>query len=395
MQGSPANSGGSGGPSYQASASSSNGAAPADVNLPKDSAELTEMFLAGKLGAPKPAADAVPIEIDPDETFQQQEERLAASRQQSNQSPTQPQGQAPTATAVPSQLPEFKYVKPLPIGGQRDYTGLTNEERQMFAAMSKEAYARLRPLYDYHKKHETEWEQTQAQLNELKTTNEQLKGAQFYEVENGWQLDPEIQPKLQATQNLAGEADFWQAQLVAIDEGKQVQFLEQGPDGKVYVSNPRDPAPADRATILRQMQHAINLHNQAQAETNNLIQNFKARQQAYVNGVEEVRSSIIGKFEQHIAPQREAMLQKFPAIARHKPEVKALADMILITGKLLQDLSEYKRREQAGTLLAPAVASAAPRPQPAVNAPGVTSDPLNAAQRMMRMVGRVPNMKPA
>lgn len=320
---------------------------------------LADSFLGGSLPFQSKESTtetpAAPVETAPEipenETFQEQQARLGWATETAKPAETATAATPATQSAAPAtpQLP-----------GSRDYSGLPPEDVVVFKQMGNAAYAKLRPIYDQHRAFEASKGEREAKAAEQEKLINELKAQQFYGLEGAWQLDPEIKPLMEATSRLNAEAEFWQNQLVSIDRGDKIQLLKVGADGKPFVTEPLDPQPEHRAAIIRGMNDAQALYRQATAETQNAVQNFKARYQSWDQQIDTIREQTFGKFEKSLAPYRDKMLESFPQAVRHQPIYKFAADSVLVIGQLLNDITALKQKATSATLNAPARASATP-----------------------------------
>lgn len=359
-------------------------AVPPAVEQPSgETMDLTESFLKGGLdfqtgstpAAVTPAVDNsapasvdAPVVDDVNDTFEAQAAREGWNAAQ------------PPTTTQPAAAQPATPVRP----GARDYNGLPPEDVNVFKQMSNEAYAKLRPVYDQHR----QWEasKTEREAKELERENliKELKNQHFYDLEDSWQLDPEIKPLAQAQQSLAAEADFWQQQLASIDKQEKIRLLVAGPDGKPVLTAPMDPEPEHRALITRAMQDALGKHAQVSSQLTQNVQSFKARYQGWDSMISEQTNRVFGKLDKLIGKSRDEILQQFPAALRHKPIYTYAANATAAIAMLLRDNETLKKRVAGQQLNQPAVASATPR---AVTTASGSPEHLNALERLAKLSG--------
>lgn len=360
-------------------------AAPANTEASAETLDLTSSFLSGNLpfqGDTTPAAVESAVEAPgtdvTTDTFEAQSERMGWNKD----APATTNSQPATPTSTPAQ-PSTTPAQPLRPGA-RDYNNLPPEDVAVFKQMSNEAYARLRPLYDQHREWEAKKAEREAKEAEKEKLIAELKGQHFYDLPDAWQLDPEIQPLAQAQQQLAGEADFWQKQLAAIDRQEKIQLLVVGQDGKPTLTQPLDPEPEHRALITRQMHDALTKHAQVSNQLTQNVQNFKARYQGWDDMVTEQTQKVFGAHEKHLKAQRDAILQQFPAALRHKPIYTYAANATAAIAMLLRDNEAMKKKLTGQVLNQPALASATPKP--AATATGGNS--MSGLQKLIAASGK-------
>lgn len=344
--------------------------------------DLTESFLKGGLdfqtsSTPAPAADgSAPARVETPAIDDEANDTFAAQAAREGWNATQ---QQPTANQ-PAAAQQTAPVRP----GARDYNGLPPEDVNVFKQMSNEAYAKLRPVYDQHRQWEASKAEREAKELERENLIKDLKNQHFYDLEDSWQLDPEIKPLAAAQQSLAAEADFWQQQLASIDKQEKIRLLVAGPDGKPVLTAPMDPEPEHRALITRAMQDALGKHAQVSSQLTQNVQSFKARYQGWDSMISEQTNRVFGKLDKLIGKSRDEILQQFPAALRHKPIYTYAANATAAIAMLLRDNEALKKRVAGQQLNQPALASATPRT--ATSASG-SPDHLSALERLAQLSG--------
>lgn len=344
---------------------------------------ITQQFLNGDLpfqaspetsdGGSSPATAEAPPE---NESFTEQSARLGWSA--NGQQPAQP-------AATPAAQPAAQQATPVIPPGGRDYNGLPPEDVALFKQMGNAAYAKLRPIYDHHREYESKKAEREAKEQEREKLIAELKGQHFYDIPDAHQLDPEIRPLMQAQQQLASEADFWQKQLASIDKNEKIQLLVVGQDGQPTLTPPLDPEPEHRAMITRAMQDALTKHAQVSSQVTQNVQNFKARYQGWDEMIQQQTQNVFGRFEKHIAKSRDEILNQFPPALRHKPIYGYAANATAAIAMLLKDNQRLQQQVAGAKLNQPAIASATPAPN--ANGSG-TPDRRSHLEEMARMIGR-------
>jgi hypothetical protein len=361
---------------------------PPAVEAPSgETMDLTESFLKGGLdfqaqSSPASAGDSAQspnVAVDDvEDTFEAQAAREGWNAAQPAAQPAQPAAATPTATQA--QVSSGLYT----ANGQRNYSGLSPEEVLVFKEMGRASYEKLRPVYDQHRQWESSKAEREAKETERENLIKELKGQHFYDLEDSWQLDPEIKPLAAAQQSLAAEADFWQQQLASIDKQEKIRLLVAGPDGKPVLTAPMDPEPEHRALITRAMQDALGKHAQVSSQLTQNVQGFKARYQGWDSMISEQTNRVFGKLDKLIGKSRDEIMQQFPAALRHKPIYTYAANATAAIAMLLRDNETLKKRVAGQQLNQPAAASATPRA--ATTATG-SPDHLNALERLAKLSG--------
>lgn len=208
-------------------------------HLPNNTGEPAKSATAAPTPAAKPATPtAAPDDDDDDDTPQDSEKP--------DNEPEDPV----TASIVAATR------KPGRPAQNRDFTGLNEEEREIFSKMGNKAYEKLRPLYDAYKKH-----------GDFDKLNEKLTKAEQRALESEkqrWRDHPEAY-KLSDEYNQANEllgsaravADHWQQQLAAIDAGsKEVTMLSFDAKGNI-IGQKVPVSPATRADLTRRQMQSL------------------------------------------------------------------------------------------------------------------------------------------
>ena len=223
------------------------------------------------------------------------------------------------------------------LNPKRKYDGLDVVEKKHFSNMSTHAYDYLYPRHLEAKK-------LKERLQELETSNSQLKEFSFYDQEGAWKIAPEYDQYVQTHNKLGGEVEFWTEQLENQEAGNKVRFLEQGPNGSITVSAEFDPSPKTRAMITAALNRGMVLQNDFANKIQQFEQGFKQKHTGYLTELNQAREKILsGVDKTRLETAAKKKLELFPTYVRHKPEVKLVAEMLVIVDGFLKMLSQNKQ----------------------------------------------------
>ena len=255
----------------------------------------------------------------------------------------QPQEQFPLA-AKSGQTPT-KFV--------RSYEGLDDGEARVFKDMSTDAYKKLYPIFLESKK----WSEKEA---ELKKQLEYAQQTSSYDQENAWELSPEYKKFSASENNLSSEIDFCQQQLEKMESGEAIQWPELI-NGQLVLSQPFKPAPGFRATIINTMTKAHAMLTNVTNQKESFQSNYKSRHEGYINGLATTRQNIWKGVDLNmLAEKSKGHLAKFPEYARNKPEVKMLAEGLLIVEHLMDKIKTLEGRLNGKQIQSRTAANAGP-----------------------------------
>jgi len=215
----------------------------------------------------------------------------------------------------------------LPI--TRNYDGLPAEDVEAFKNMSKEAYARLRPIYDEHKAIKTELE-TLKKNPPANTTNKSSLPDSYLQHEEAYVLLPEYKQNIQEAERYDWEVSYWQKQLAQIEAGENWQPLG-GFDEKSQKYSPGKTYKADgaaKAHVLAAMQRSI---NQREVADNNVNQIATLHQQVHSQSLQQLRDledKAFPFYREANNPHKEVisqMYERMPSIMRSSPFASFIA----------------------------------------------------------------------
>jgi hypothetical protein len=238
--------------------------------------------------------------------------------------------------AKQQQQPQQNLAQQQPEKFQRSYEGLNQQEAKIFSDMSTSAYKQLYPIYLESKQWKAKEEAFQKQLAEAQQTTS-------YDQEGAWQLSPDYKNLSQSAARLNFETQFCQAQLENLESGQDIVWITSyDQNGNPQYTQPFKPTSKDRAMILGTLAKA----NQMSMDANNKLQQFegsyKEKHTGYIQGLQSVRSQLFQGIDlQKLETAAKSKLEQFPSHVRSKPEVKLLAEsMVIFDGmqRMIQDL---------------------------------------------------------
>lgn len=296
-------------------------------------------------GSSEPTETTTAIETSPSEAPTQDLTPSTPSEQSQDAPSEPPQGdQAPVSAALDAFAaakeqpassylpPEFKAQQFQKKQGQpRVYDGLEQDEIRLFKDMSTPAYAKLYPLYLEHKKlketYETDKQKYESELNALRSQSS-------FDQEGAWKLTPEYEQISSTVQRLGAEADHWEQQLAAIEAGEPFTPIVLNAQGQPVLGQPQTASPMDKVKVMSALQKAHALHGQFSQNLQQFEGNYKNQHKSYLEGLQSARKTIFnGADLTKLENAAKTKLELFPAYVRGKPEVKLLAEaLVLVDG---------------------------------------------------------------
>lgn len=265
--------------------------------------------------------------------------------------------------------------------GERVFEGLAPEEVPLFKQMSNDAYAKLYPAYLESKKLKGELTAKEA---EFATKLKEAESKRFYDHENAYLLDPEIQQYSKQVKEFEDLEEHFTEQLVAIKSGKPWFDVERDAKGQLVTSAAQQPSPQAEIAI---QQHLYRLAAQKQyvgAEAQKRVASFKDEFTQVNTKIKEFETNILGPFEKVIAPHRDKVLNLFPASVRGKPEYKAIAGLIVPLNQVVNSNQQLSARKTADPN-AGAIASGSPTEGQFPSAGGSVNPPKDVNSLIDRM----------
>lgn len=217
----------------------------------------------------------------------------------------------------------------------RVFDGLDEQEAEYFRSMSNQAYAALYPQFLAAKKLKAEHDQLSKDL-------EQQRNLHFFEHEGAYRLIPEYSDLQQNGDQITAEIQHWQEQLALIEEGKPFRPLVRNAKGEIVYGEEREPTPANKVAVLNALSQGHIYANNIREKLSQFESTFKQQHGSYLQQLQETRTRIFkGADLEKLSKAAATKLDMFPPAVRGKPEVKMLAEgMVIIEGliKLVDDL---------------------------------------------------------
>lgn len=228
-------------------------------------------------------------------------------------------------------------TKPTGLNSKRKFDGLEEHEKQMFDRMSTEAYNYLYPKYLKQK-------ETEQKLAELQTQNSQLKEVSFYDQDGAWRITPEYSTYEKAVNQLNGETAFWTEQLANIEAGNKCTALIGYDDkGNPQFMHDLEPTPQIRAQFSAALNKSLVLANDYQNKLAQYENGFKEKHTSYLGQLKEVRNKIFaGADLTKLEKAAQEKLKIFPQFTHQRPEVKMLAESLVVVDGLLSIIKQLK-----------------------------------------------------
>ncbi len=269
---------------------------------------------------------------------------------------------------APQQVKSFE--KPLPFGVKpaagRDYASVFGAEPVPAWAkeMSNDAWNNISPALRAQREYNEGAAERAVKDKEVQDKLSGLEKQRYYDIADGWRVDPEISATIDQANDASIIVDHLTAQLENIENGQNYTPVVIGPDGKPRAGEPQAASVSAKIAVTNQLMQAHAQKNAITQAANQQIASFKSNQESYYKGMADIHKSVLGPYEEHVKPHRNEILQMFPPIVRHKPEILALTDSLIILreqGKIIKALQDQVNGKKAN---APARA-ANPVPQQA------------------------------
>jgi len=221
----------------------------------------------------------------------------------------------PAAQTQP-QTPAPKLVK--------DYTGLTPDETHMFKNMSNEAYAKIRPIFDQHKK----ITEREAQLKQREESVAKALPKGIFDHEAAYTLSPQYNQLSSTVQKLDFERSYWAKQFAAVEKGEDYKPLLIDANGRYVEGKPVKASADAKAEIMNNMTLATQLHTQHNQQLQSVQQSFAQRRSELVSGIKAYENKLFGFLETPDNPYKpvvQEVLQAIPEEFRDHPLAPLLA----------------------------------------------------------------------
>jgi hypothetical protein len=259
--------------------------------------------------------------------------------------------------------PAAPEVKPVAAPTQkpvvaRSYEGLDADEVKLFKHIGNEQYRTLYPRYIEAKGLKGQLEATKVELEKLKSA------APTYDNESAYRLDPDYEKLTSNASRIEAEIQYWKEQLTNVETpgGKFVPISFNPSTGEYSYGEPIDASPAVKTQIIDNLTKAYSIHQKYSSQVNEFQNTYKNQHQTYLGNMNATRTKLLGGLD---APTIKALekasatkLELFPANVRGKPEVKMLAELLVVNEGLIKVVQELKGKA-AGAVIVNRTAKAA------------------------------------
>ena len=265
-----------------------------------------------------------------------------------------------TEPEAPVAEPVVTQPKPIAAPAARDYAGLSQDEVKVFKGMSNEAYTRLRPIYDQHKKIIEREKEIEQREQTLKTALP--KGV--FDQDDAYTLAPSYREASQAAQIMKFESDYWAEQLAAVEKGEDWFPLMRNPKtGEYFRGDKKESTPQAKAQILQLMSRAAHQQALAEQQLADVQSNFRVRREALVSGIKSYEKKFFPHFEDQnhkYYPVVKETLAAIPEEFRDHPLAPMLAKAVGTIKALSDNINSLAQAQQTATLAAQNRAKAGP-----------------------------------
>lgn len=223
------------------------------------------------------------------------------------------------AAKPPEQLQLFKE------NGKRDYSGVDDDDRNLFRDMSAASFQKLKPLYIDYKK-------IQAENEQLKKGSAESAKQTFFEHPDSYQLTGEFRHNSTNLKLIDAETSHWKSQLAAIRNGqKWTALVGYNPDGSPKFAADQEPTAEAEADIIEAMLNARQIRGQLTTKLDDIKTNFSAQHKSYLNNMTAIEKSIFKDSDREVLTKAmERKLPIFPEYLRAKPEIQTIAKLLAV-----------------------------------------------------------------
>lgn len=267
------------------------------------------------------------------------------------------------SSAQPNQSPG---AKPQTYNSKRKFEGLDENEKRMFDRMSTEAYEHLYPKYLKSK-------QLEGELNSLREQLAKTQEVSFYDQEDAWKITPEYNQIKQTVDTLAWEEQFWEQQLIRVEETLLSGDPDTLKDARVAVLESYDQngrpqfvelpvTPKTKALISARIAKANSLLNTYNDKLNGLQGSYKEKYSGYLKNLKDVAGQMFkGYPEEKLQKLATKKLEAFPSFVRARPEVQLLARVWVLQEALIGMLNKNRAGQITNQLKNSTAANNGPR----------------------------------
>lgn len=284
------------------------------------------------------------------------------------ETPAQTKPTAPAAKTTVTETPkeEEDYLKSLLEGKAtvqpgteaegrkpRDYTGLDEKERKIFANMSREAYEDLYPKYLEYKDLAPHKDKI-PKITELEKARDEALAQRWFDHPNAFQLDERYSKAQDQINQVSGIYDHFARQLDAVNAGaKEVVMLDIVNGKFVQVKQPVDASTQRR--LIEEMSAAKSEQTKLEASLAEVKNDHNRVYGSHRQNVEKLTDQLVGKYKSILEKPANEELAKFPAYFRKDPVAPLVANLIALvtlTGKALEKQIAQKPARDANAAAA-------------------------------------------
>jgi len=266
---------------------------------------------------------------------------------------------APSTPAAPQAAPTPALAQALAKSG-RTFEGLTDEEKNWFENMSKEAYGGLYPLYKEMKQLLPHKEKL-AKLPDLEKERDEALRARWFDHPESYRLNEEYSTTMQKLDRVSQMEEVWREAMVTINDpsAKEVIILARDAEGNIV--RQRVPiTPEVRHNILFEYEGAKRAVERLTGDLEKVKATHTSAHKNYITGIEKVHEQLFGPYKDILGDAPAKHLASFPATLRARPEGKLLANALALIDMAGDALQKLQAKSAATTAHAGAVGDAPP-----------------------------------
>ncbi len=247
----------------------------------------------------------------------------------------------------------------------RDFTGLPDEDKEIFQNMSRAGYEKLYPIYRKLQEGKIDVDQAVKAVNRVKELEAELakpRVATYHDHPDAHYLDQAYRQTLVERSTAQDTVTFWEKQLAAAKAGQPIHALQKGPNGELQVVGPYEANPAAEAHIMRQLTESVQTLSTYQAKLSQIAESHKATYGNYTKGLDEFYKKHFGPHEESLKSLAQKHLDSIPEFAREKREAKIAAYALAALEALVRNQQQSATTQAATAATAKAAKSAGPSP---------------------------------
>ncbi len=243
---------------------------------------------------------------------------------------------------------------------ERDFTGLSDEDRKVFESMSNEAYTKLFPIYKEYMQLAPHKDKL-AKLPDLEKERDEALKARWSDHPESYTLNEDYR-KAQGQLELVSQIEevFEDAMVTLQDPAaRSVTIVVMGENGKLQRKEV-PITPEVRRQVLMEYNGAKEARSKVQATLNETKTRHADTHQKYVAGIQNLHKTLFGAYDKVLGDRPAAHLKSFPAALRARPEGQLLASALALIDIAGEALDKQQVTTAASAANATAVAGAPP-----------------------------------